>query len=862
MDGLLVVHRNSELIMKAHWNKRDSGLTSQKKIQINCWIFELFAVISIKRGKEFMHTLLQDVHFTLRQARRSPAYYGLIILILALGIGANCAIFSKINQALFKPLPCQDEKRLVKLTTLTQDVPFDGVSYADLQDFKEQNRAFERIGAMIYANPMIARGSGEPIRVARWDITPEFLGVFGTRPVLGRGIEPGDCKSESSKVMVITPAMWKRVFNGRPDVVGQIVMMDDKPYTVVGVLSGNFWFPYFTNMEDALGGTGTAFMPLIQHSYIVQDRSARFIAAYGLIKKESSVAQARMEFADFTNRLETLYPKTNLHTRGQVLDLHSVLVGEGKNSLMLLFAAVGIVLLIACTNVANLLLAKATVREREMAIRVSLGASHWRLSRQMLTESLLLGVLGGLAGLLVARGGLYFFNLMVYQSAPTATEFQLDWRILAYALSVSLLTGLLFGLAPVWHNFGLNLNDSLKETGSNISSSLTKRRFQKILVWVEITLSMMLLVGAGLLMRSLWRLWQVNPRFKTDRVIYAMISASRLKHAKREQVAAFYSQIQSRLESIPGVEKASLNGAVPMSHTSTSVDITRIAEKPEVTLAARSRFEIVGTSYFDTLHIPLKRGRDFSPLDRYGAPRVMIINEAMARKYWGNLDPVGSHLLDEQEPITVVGVAGDTHSNSLEEPVEPIFYFPAAQTIMGQWMFAIVRGSPGATGLVERLKQELQSMDATLFVDQPKLLEKSLLSTITDRNEMLTMIGSFALLALLLTLTGIYGVLSHFVAQRTREIGIRIAMGADAGDLIRMVMKQALWIALIGVAAGIAAAFGLSRYIASHLYGVTKNDPATYIGTALLFLAVASVAAYIPARRATRVEPIEALRAE
>jgi len=603
-------------------------------------------------------------------------------------------------------------------------------------------------------------------------------------------------------------------------------------------------------------------MPLFIHPRVSQDRASRFLSAYGLLKKGTSLEQARDEFADFTRRMETLHPKTNLHTRSRLLDLHAENAGDGKESMLLLFAAVGIVLLITCTNVANLLLAKAVMREREMAIRISLGASQQRLIRQLITESLLLGIVGGLLGLAVARFGLDLFNLAVRENITRGAGFQPDWRVLAYGLVVSLLAGFIFGMAPAWHHSRVSLNESLKETGSNVSSSREKRRSQKILVGVEIALSVMLLIGAGLLMHSLWRVWQVDPGFQPERVIYAMLYPSRLQHATQEQVSAFYSQVLSRLESIPGVEKASLNWAVPMAGIGTSGGISRIAERPGIVLSTNSRIEAVGPGYFDTLRIPIKRGRDFSELDRKGAPLVAIINEAMAHRYWGNLDPIGSHLLDENELITVIGVVGNTHHSSLESPADPIYYFPFAQQRIRQWMFAVVRGSPGAAGLTGRIKQELQSMDATLFVDQPKLLEKSLRLTMTDRNKMLILIGSFALLALVLTLSGVYGVLSHFVAQRTREIGIRMAMGANAAALIRMVMRQALWTVMAGIAAGLMAAFALSRYFSGQLFGITREDPATYLGTALLFLLVTSTATYFPARRATRIDPVEALRAE
>jgi putative ABC transport system permease protein len=809
--------------------------------------------------------MYNDLRFALCQIGRNPGYYGLIIFILALGTGANLAIFSRLNQALFRPLPCRDADRVVQLATVTPEVPFTGVSYLDLQDYQRQNRVFEQIGAWAYENPMILRDDREPTQLSILRVTPELLAVFGYRPFLGRAVEPNDCLAGGNQIVLISYPLWKGRYSGRSDILGQSLMLDDNAYTVIGVLPPDFWFPGMGISTDNSGephAASWALIPLVPDPYMMQDRTARYLSAFGRLTSGETIKQALVEMTGINHRLELSYPKTNQNTRIELLDLHTAQAGKQKTVLVLLFAAVSMVLLITCANVTNLLLARAVAREKEMAVRTALGASRWRIIRQLLTENLLLGMAGGLTGLLVAHLGQDVINFTLYQSAPRNMGFQLDLRVVGYTLLISLVTGLLFGMAPAWHILRLHLNASLKETGWSISTSRGKRRFQKILVGGEITLSMALLVDAGLLFRSLWHVLQVDPGFRPERVVYIMIKPSRFHYANNEQKVAFYSSLQSRLESIPGVERASLSGSLPMSYTSANIDGLHPEERSEVPGNERLMYESVGSGYFNTLGIPLRFGREFTPLDRYNAPSVAIINEALAQKYWGQANPVGRRLVGGRAPITVVGVVGNTHHSSLEMPAEPKLYLPYSQSNLHWWMFVVVRGRANVPDLPDRLRHELRSLDATLFVSQPTLLQKALRSTMNDRHEMLVLIGSFAFLALVLTTSGLYGMLANFVAQRIHEIGIRMALGAQSSNLIGSIMKQAGWIVLIGLAAGTSVSFSLSRYLSSQLFGVTENDSVTYVGVVLLFLVVAAIAAYVPARKATKVDPIVALRYE
>ncbi|HVN79332.1 MAG TPA: ABC transporter permease [Terriglobia bacterium] len=809
--------------------------------------------------------MLNDLRFALRQMARNPGYYGLIIFILALGIGANLAIFGKLNHALFRTLPCKDSDLVLGLATLTPDVPFPGVSYLDLQDYQKQTQVFEQIGGWAFENPMILRDSGEPTQLLLLRVTPELLSVFGYKPALGRGIEPNDCLARGNQIVIISYQLWKGRFNGRSDILGQSLMLDDNPYRVGGVLPREFWIPGMemsTSNKGEPDATNWALLPLIPEQYMLQDRAARYMAAFGRLKSGTTIQQARVEMTEINRRLESAYPQTNRNTRIQLQDLHNVEVGKQKTALVLLFVAVTMVLLITCANVANLLLARTATREKEMAVRSALGACRQRMIRQLLTESLLLGIAGGLAGLMAARVGQDILNSFLYQSPPKNLDFQLDWRMMGYTLLISSLTALLFGMAPIWHVLRMHLNESLKETGWSVSTSRRKRRFQRFLVGAEITLSMVLLIGVGLLLRSLWSLLGVDPGFRPERVTYIMIKPSRLHYANNAQKATFYTQIQERVESIPGVERASLSVSLPMSNTSASIDGLHPEGRSDIPSEERVMYESIGPGYFETLGIPIRAGRDFIAPDRESTPRVAIVNEALARKYWGHANPVGTRLIGGDAPITVVGVVGDTHHSSLETPAEPKLYFPYAQSSLRWWMFVVVRGRAKMPDLPDRLRKELRALDASLFISQPTPLQTALRSTMTDRHEMLVLIGSFAILALILTTSGLYGMLTSFVAQRIQEVGIRMALGARPGNLIGMIMRHAGSIVLVGLSAGTALSFSLSRYISSQLFGVTKNDPLTYVGVALLFLVVAAIAAYLPARRATKVDPMVALRYE
>jgi putative ABC transport system permease protein len=809
-----------------------------------------------------MLTLVQDLHFTLRQWRRFPLFYSLLVLILALGIGANTAIFSKLNQALFRPLPCRDADQIVRIDTVSPEEPYPGVSYLDLEDYRSQNRVFSQVALWQYANPVILRGLGEPIDVRVFTVSPELVPLFGFHPFLGRGIEREDCLKGADKVTVVSYQFWKHRLNGRRDIVGNSILLDDVPFTVVGVLPEDFWFPEMAresaSSRDSINAR-IALLPFVPSPYMHKDRDARYLKAYGHLRPEVTLEQARTEMTGIGRRLESLYPETNRNARVRLDDLHDAMLGKQKTPMLLLFAAAGMVLLITCANAATLLLSRSAGREKEMAVRASLGAGNGRLARQLLSESLLLGLAAALGGLLMSRFGLGLFNYLIYQKVPPEGGFQLDWRVCGYTFLMSQLSALLFGLAPAWQLSRWHLSDSLKQTGTGVSASPGKRRFQRGLVGVEIVLSMILLIGSSLLIRSLWRLKQVDPGFRPDRVVSIMIKPSQLRLGNDEAKADFYNQIQQRLQTGTGIEQVCLSGSMPMSGFSASIRGIFPEGRTDIPESFRLTFETVGPGYFNTFGIPLVAGRDFSVTDRLESPKVTIVNRVLAQRFWPNENPIGKRLTEGR---TVIGVAADTHQNSLEESPEPRFYFPVTQSSLRWWMYVVIRGGSPLANVAENVRHELQATDSSLFVGEPIFMESALSATLRDRQELLTLLGCFAFLATVLTVSGIYGVLANFVVQRTREIGIRMALGADRGQLIRMILSQALWIVLVGGAIGTSAALGLSRYLASQLYGVTRDDLFSYAGTAALFLCVACAAAYLPARKATRISLIEALRAE
>ena len=801
-----------------------------------------------------MERLIQDIRYGVRMLLKRPGFTLIAIITLALGIGANTAIFSVVNGIVLRSLPYADPERLayISLDRRDQGQRFT-VSRADYLILKENMKSFEKI-AEYRGERLNMTGGREPERIVGTWATAEFFSTLGVDAAIGRTFYPDEGQPGNPLVAVISNSLWQRHLNSDPDAIGRTISLNDKTYTIIGVMPQDFKFMYATEV-----------WPILQLN--TQQRRPPFgWRMIGRLKPGVSPQQVRAEFDAMHDEALRLYPD-NSDWAYESEPLKEVIVGNLRPMMLVLLVAVGFVLLIATGNVANLLLSRAAAREREIAIRAAMGASRSRLVRQLLTESLLLAVAGGALGLLLAVWGVDLLVALEPGNLPRLNEVTIDNSALLFTSLISLASGVLFGLAPALQLSRTNLNDSLKEGGRSMTGA-RGQRMRGTLVVAQMALALMLLVGAGLMVRSFIRLQKVNPGFEPEGLLTLQLSLPETRYSESSKVAAFYRQLIERVRALPGVQTASFSDSVPPQNLAIlemfEVEGQPTPEGQNYPLAEEL---FIGADYFRTLGIPVLQGRHLAETDNPDSPPVALINQTMARRYFPEGDAIGKHIraggFGPGDPwITIVGVVGNVKYNGLNAEEAPTIYAPFEQNQIRGSVYILLRTATDPQNLIAAVRHEVEQMDSDLPIANIKTGEKLLAESVGQPRFNTMLIAIFALIALLLAAIGIYGVISYSVTQRTHEIGIRMALGARTVDVLAMVIRQGMKLALIGVGVGLIAAFALTRLMENLLFKVSATDLLTYAAITVLLSGVALVACYVPARRATKVDPMVALRYE
>jgi putative ABC transport system permease protein len=798
--------------------------------------------------------MLQDLRYATRRLLKSPGFTLVAVGALALGIGANTAIFSVVNTVLLRPLPYPAPEQLVQLweSRPQQNMPRSEIAPHEFLAWADQCQSFQRLAATDVAEYNLT-GRGEPERVTGALVTAGYLPLLGVAPAHGRGFLEEEDRPGSDNVVVLGHELWRSRFNSDPSVVGQSVSLDGVACNVVGVLPRGFRLPGDASLARPIAFSG-------------EDRARpgnHFLNVFGRLKEGVTLAQAEAEMAAAAARVEQSLGGANVGHQVAVVSLHEQVVGGARTSLLVLLGAVALVLLIACANVANLLLARAAARRREVAVRAALGASRWRIVRQLLAESLLLSGLGGALGLLLAVWGVDLLVGLDPAGVQRAGEVALDWRVLAFTFGLSLLTGLLFGLAPALQASKTDFVESLKEGGRS-GQGLARSRLRGALVVGEVALTLVLLVGAGLLLKSFGRLLAVDPGLDPRNVLTMDVALPPAKYAEPQRITAFYERLLQEAAALPGVQAAGAVSVLPLAGDDNSnfVQIEGRAPLPPGQ-ALRAGRRNVTADYFRALAIPVRRGRAFTPADTAEAQRVLVINEAMARSFFAGEDPVGKRVRtgDKSPWVEVVGVVGDVRHRGLDVDTRPEMFFPQLQT-PSRRMTLVVRAAGDPEALAGPLRERVRDIDRDQPVGNVKTMESWLSESVASRRFSAALLGVFAALAAGLAALGLYGVVSYSVAQRTHEIGLRMALGAQGRDVLRLVIGQGMALTLVGTAVGVAAALALTRVMSGLLFGVGATDAGVFVTVPLLLAAVALLACYFPARRATKVDPMVALHYE
>jgi putative ABC transport system permease protein len=807
----------------------------------------------------YLETLWQDLRYGLRMLRKNPGFTSIAVLTLTLGIGANVAIFSVVYGVLLQPLPYPEDDRLV---TLIQSYPQKGldtwgISQANFALYRDQNHVFEKIAAYSSAGFNLT-GGASPERLQASAVTADFFDVLGVQPGWGRAFLQEEDTPGKNLVCILSYGLWQRRFGGDPQILGQSLLLNNIPTEVVGIMPPGFaypnrnvelWLPFGLNPQRTSPYTLTGIARLKPGVPVSQAESETTDIFWNAARENPAIAGA------------TVPPPEGADMKTIVKPLKDVVVGDTKTPLLVLLGAVGLVLLIACANVANLLLARAASRTRELSFRFALGATPGRLIRQLLTESLLLALIGGVAGAALAWLGVRLLRqLPALQQVPRLGEVSVNTTVLVFTAALVLLTGLLFGFAPALRAYQIGLQTGMRE-GMRGSAN---RRLNGVLVAGQFALCLVLLVGAGLLLKSFQRLLSVNPGFQPKQVLSMRLALPSSKYANADQSARFYESLLERVRSLPGIQSAGVVSYLPFGGSREADGFVVEGHEPDSGgVAPNAQIRVVSPDYFETLKIPLLRGRDFLSSDRADSPPVAIVDEVLARRYWADDDAIGKRIRFawSEQWMMIVGVTAGVKNRNLRETIEPHLYYPHAQGPLPR-MYLTARTVAEPATAAAAIQNEVRALDADLPVWGVQPLTDAVDQTLNNQRLTNTLLAVFALLAVLLAAIGIYGVMSLYVSNRTNEFGIRLALGAQPTVLLRSVLRQGVTLMLVGVVAGIAVAVVLTRTLASLLFEVSATDPAVYFSVPLLLVAVALLACYIPARRATRVDPLVALRYE
>jgi putative ABC transport system permease protein len=823
-----------------------------------------------------MQTLWQDVKFGIRMLLKNPGITGIVILALALGIGANTAIFSVVNSVLLRPLPYEDPDKLVFLNEKSAVLDEMSISYPNFEDWRAQNRSFEKMGVYNRSSYNLT-GVGEAERIVTGQVSADLFSALRVNAALGRVFTNEEDKPGGNPVVVLSYALWQRRFGGQSNIINQPITLNTKTYTVIGVMPQNYQYPSRVEM----------WVPVGQLSDQASWKSrGNHPGLYGVARLKPGVTfdQAVADMDTVAVNLEKQYADSNTGNRIRLRPLLEIYVSDVRRALWVIFGAVAFVLLIACANIGNLLLARATARRKEMAIRTALGAGRWRITRQLLTESILLSLIGGTVGLGL---GHLFIKLILYISPdaiPRAREIGLDWKVLAFTIGVAFLTGILFGLVPALQSGEVDVHETLKETGRGTSG---RHWLRSSLVVVEVATTLVLLIGAGLMIRSFYKLQMVNPGFNFEHLTSFSVALPQKKYANDESRTSFYKQLLENLRATPGVEAVAAASGLPLGNngwqTSITIDGKPVPPRNEIPLMEAC---LVTPDYFKAMNIPVLRGRVFNDSDdkshlagkdlsklnenqrSVAGVQYLVIDEEFARRHWPGEEAVGKRVRlgggsDHSSPLLeVIGVVGRVKMESLSQDSNRVQgYFPFLQMPNGG-MTVIVKGSGDPNQMIATARQQVKALDQDQPIYSPRTMGEIRAESVAGERLNLTLLSLFAGIALVLAIVGIYGVMSYSVTQRTHEIGIRMAIGASRGDVFKMILGHGMKLTLIGVGVGLIGAFALTRLMATMLFGVEPTDATTFASIAVLLIGIALLACYLPGRRATKVEPTISLRYE
>lgn len=821
-----------------------------------------------------MVTLWQDIRYGVRMLIKNPGMAFVVILALALGIGANTAIFSVVNSVLLRPLPFDQADQLVFLNERSPVLDEMSISYPNFIDWRNQNQSFEKIGVYNRASYNLT-GSGEPERIVAAQMSADLFSVLRVNPLLGRVYTNDEDKPGGNPVVVLSHGLWERRFGGQKEILNQALTLNGKSYTVIGVMPQGFIYPSRIEMWVPVGQLSD------QTSW---QRRGNHPGLYGIarLKPGVSLQQAQADLDNIALNLQKQYPDTNMSNGIRMRPLLEIFVSDVRRALWVLFAAVGFVLLIACANIANLLLARATSRQKEMAIRAAMGASRWRIARQLLTESVLLSLIGGSLGIILAR---WLIDLILYISPdaiPRSREIAMDWRVLAFTVGVSFLTGILFGLVPALQAGVVALHETLKETGRGV----TRRHWlRSSLVIVEVASTLVLLIGAGLLIRSFYRLQSVNPGFSYEHLMSFSVSLPQRKYSTPEQRSDFFNRLLEGIRNVPGVQSSAAASGLPLGNNGWQTSYVVDGQPPpQPGQSPLMEACLVTPDYFKAMNIPLISGRYFNEQDnrahlagrdlsklnedqvRVAGINVIVIDQEFAKRHWPNEDAVGKRIklgMDPGSPVlTIVGVVGRVKMEGLNLDSNRVQgYFSFLQN-PASGMTVLIKGASDPNQTLAAVREQVKNVDPDQPIYNIRTMDDIRAESIAPERLNLTLLSIFAGIALVLALLGIYGVMSYSVTQRTHEIGIRMAIGAQPWDVFRMILGQGMVLALVGIVLGLIGAFALTRLMTTMLFGVEPTDPATFAVIATLLAAVALLACYLPGRRATKVNPVVSLRYE